>query len=134
MASVPKPPAGPAPELVVLLAMDRVELAADVFVQAFTPVLGEPYPRTSHLAWTVAGITSVPLGRWGLDTDKPNDGAVARLVAELTVMWERADLAARGVYHEGTGIVLLFRGEELLRADDARGAVAAALRAANPPR
>lgn len=131
---MPKPPAGPAPELTALLAMDRVELAADVFVQAFTPVIDEPYPRTSHLAWTVAEVTAVKLGRWGLDTDKPNDGAIARLVAELTVLWERADLAARGVYHDGTGIVLLFRGEELLRGDDAHGAIAAALRAANPPR
>lgn len=101
---MPKPPAGPSPEL------------------------------TALLAWTVAGITSVPLGRWGLNTDKPNDGAIARLVTELALLWERADLAARGVYHEGTGIVLLFRGEELLRADDARGAVGAALRAAGPPR
>lgn len=131
---MPKLPAGPAPELAALLAMDRVELAADVLVQAFTPVLGEPYPRTSHLAWTVADVTGVRLGRWGLDTDKPNDGAIARLVAELVVLWERAGLAARGVYHEGTGIVLLFRGEELLGADGARGAVLAALRAANPGR
>jgi hypothetical protein len=130
---VPKPLAAPAPELAILLAMDRVELAAEVFVGTFTPALGNSYPRAVDPARTLAAITSVPLGKWTFDTDRPTDGAIARLVTELALMWERADLAARGVYNEGHGIVLLYRGEELLRSDNAGSTVAEAIRAANPP-
>jgi hypothetical protein len=54
-------------------------------------------------------------------------------VTELALMWERADLAARGIFAEGNGVVLLYRGEDLLRRGDARSTVADALRAANPP-
>lgn len=112
--------------------MDRAELAAEVFVRAYTPVLGAAYPLTSGLGWTIAGVAGVPLGKWTFDTDRPTDGAIARLGAELALLWERAGLAARGVFHEGKGVVLLFRGEELLRHDDARSVVADAIRAANP--
>jgi len=112
--------------------MDRAELAAEVFVRAYTPVLGSTYPLTSGLGWTIAGVAGVPLGKWTFDTDRPTDGAIARLGAELALLWERAGLAARGIFHDGKGVVLLFRGEELLRGDDARRVVADAIRAANP--
>ena len=130
---MPKPPAEPAPEFAALLAMDRVELAAELFVGTFMPVLGETYPRAREVGRTLAAIGSVPLGKWTFDTDRPTDGAIARLVTELSLMWERAGLAARGIFMEGNGIVLLFRGEELLQRGDARSTVADALRAANPP-
>jgi hypothetical protein len=113
--------------------MDRTELAAEVFVGTFTPALGDSYPRAVDAARTLAAIASVPLGKWTFDTDRPTDGAIARLVTELALMWERADLAARGVYNEGHGIVLLYRGEELLRRGDAGSTIAEAIRAANPP-
>jgi hypothetical protein len=113
--------------------MDRVELAAEVFVEVFTPSLDDNYPRARKLPETLAAIGDVPLGKWTFDTDRPTDGAIARLLTELTLMWERAGLAARGVFNEGRGIVLLYRGEELLRRGDARSTVADTLRAANPP-
>jgi hypothetical protein len=74
--------------------MDRTELAAEVFVGTFTPALGDSYPRAVDAARTLAAIASVPLGKWTFDTDRPTDGAIARLVTELALMWERADLAA----------------------------------------
>lgn len=114
--------------------MDRIELAAQVFVGAFTPALGHTYPRGIEIARTLAEIGSVPLGKWTFDTDRPTDGAIARLLTELALLWERADLAARGIVNEGNGVVLLYRGEELLRRGDAHSTVAEALRAANPPR
>jgi hypothetical protein len=129
---VPKPPAGPAPEFAALLATDRSELAAELFVRTFTPSLGQSYPRAVDLGWKLAEIGSVPHGKWTFDTDRPTDGALARLVTELALLWERAGLAARGIYNEGRGVVLLFRGEELLQDGDARSAVAAAIRAADP--
>jgi hypothetical protein len=112
--------------------MDRAELAAEVFLRAYTPVLGAAYPLTAGLAWTIAAVADVPLGKWTFDTSRPTDGAIARLGTELALLWERAGLAARGVFNDGQGLVLLFRGEELLRHDDARRVVADAIRAANP--
>jgi hypothetical protein len=53
--------------------MDRVEVAAEVFVQAFTLALGDSYPRAKELARTLAAIGSVPLGKWTFDTDRRSD-------------------------------------------------------------
>jgi hypothetical protein len=124
-----KAPAERAPELAALLASDRIALATEAFVRTFTPHLDEPYPITQGLPHTVAEIGSVPLSSWTWHTSRPNDGAIARLVLELVLIWERAGIAARGVFNDSSEIALLFRGEELLRTADPRLAVEEEIRA-----
>lgn len=96
---------------------------------SYPAATSEPSPALAHLPEALGAIGGVPLSRWTFDTDRRTDGAIARLLTELTHMWERAGLAGRGIFIEGRGIVLLYRGEELLRAGDARSTVADALRA-----
>ncbi|WP_426247689.1 hypothetical protein [Nocardioides sp. LHG3406-4] len=129
---MPKNPAGRPPELATLLAMDPVELAAEVLVRVFTPVLDDSYPQAKGLAQTLADLGSVPLSAWTWNPSRPHDGAIARLTLELVLIWERAGVAARGVFNESNEVVLLMRGEALLRLPDARRAVEDELRSSAP--
>ena len=86
-------------------------------------MLDDSYPQARGLAQALAGIGSVRLSTWTWDPSRPNEGAIARRMLELVLMWERAGLAARGVFNESGEIALLMRGEELLRHADARRVV-----------
>lgn len=127
---MPKIPNAPSAELIALLALDRAQLAALTFVSAFTPKLGAPYPACSRMEFAefLAAHGRVPKHAYTWHPDRYPDGALARLVIELVVRWERAGLAARGMSYEIGEVVLLDAGEALLRGDDPEAAVLAALR------
>ncbi|WP_243228837.1 hypothetical protein [Microbacterium sp. CIAB417] len=119
----------PSPELVALIAQERLPLAARTLVSTFTPKLGGPYPACSRmeLAEFLAEHGQVPKHAYTWRPDRFPDGALARLVIELVLLWERAGLAARGMSYEIGEVVLLDAGEAALRQENPHAAVLAAL-------
>lgn len=115
---MPRTDSEPSAELQALLRQDRRELAARLLTSAFLPLIDDPYPwstcaRLGEALWRDAGIR---INRWSWSIGRNPDAALARLILELVLLWERAGLACRGLAIDGNEVGLLARGEELLRA------------------
>ncbi|MCX4468911.1 hypothetical protein OOK41_01035 [Micromonospora sp. NBC_01655] len=115
--------------LAALLATDRVELATEFLAYSFTAILDDAFPRRaeSELGGMFAEFAQVRLNKWLWRPTQEPDATVFRLLLEVVLLWERADLAARA-RSEPVEVALLMPGEALLRAEDPRAAVRSALR------
>lgn len=124
----------PSPELLALFALDRAELAVQLFVAALTPKLDAVYPAVGgiELGEALGVIGAVKLPKYTWDYSRQPEAGLVRLILELVLRWEAAGLAARGLGRERTEVVLLVSGESVLRAVDPEAAVRAALREAKP--
>ncbi|NIL83691.1 hypothetical protein RhoFasGS6_01048 [Rhodococcus fascians] len=107
-------------ELRALLGRDRRDLAAALLTSAFTPVLDDMYPWVtgSRLGEALARDAGIRVSNWSWSIGRNPDATLARLILELVLLWEGAGLACRGLALDGNEVVLLARGEELLRAGD----------------
>ncbi|QIH99177.1 hypothetical protein BH92_04245 [Rhodococcoides fascians A21d2] len=107
-------------EVQTLLRQDRRDLAAQLLVSAFVPVIDDPYPLMTgaRLGESLARDAGIRVSNWSWSIGRNPDATLARLILELVLLWERAGLACRGLALDGNEVVLLARGEELLRAGD----------------
>lgn len=105
------------PQLQALLNGDRVDLAARLLVSAFGPIVDDPYPylTCARLGESLASSAGVKVSSWSWSIRRSPDAHISRVVLELVLMWERAGLACRGLAIDANEVVLLHRGERILR-------------------
>nr|WP_296774326.1 hypothetical protein [Rhodococcus sp. (in: high G+C Gram-positive bacteria)] len=111
------------PELANLLAADRTDIAATLFVAAFGPIVDDPYPsRTgARLSEALAEVGGIEVGAWAWSSNRQPFASMARLVLELVLRWEQSGLACRGLLQEVNEVVLLERGADLIRSGGTAG-------------